>query len=293
MTVQAVRRPRRREPATSAVQEPVSAPSAAFAIGEIDQTIFNCPACSRPLALGARRCPGCGTRLVGGVALGKASLFVALGLVVGVLAGSTAGVVFGLSHPVASPLAYAATHPSAAPGTGTNGGGHPSSTGLNPSASAVAPTATAPAATAPATSVPPVTASAFGQALATNGRLADTRAALKAALKARSFDPSAVAQVLRSISADSIFGQQVAGHLSAWSGSGAVGARLERFYGAVHDAAAGGLVASVRNQAAYRSAATAMITLLDQLPTINAAVREIAASAGLDLPTASGVPTAP
>jgi hypothetical protein len=293
MTVQAVRRPRRRGPAATPAQEPVSAPSASFAIGEIDQTIFDCPACSRPLALGARRCPGCGTRLVRGVTLGKASLFVALGLIVGVLAGSAGGLIFSFSHAVAAPPAQAGTPPSAAPVTGTNGGGHPISSIAAPSATPAAPSATAPAATGPTVSVPPVTASAFGQALATNGRLADSRSALKAALKAAVFNPSAVAQVLRSISADSIFGQQVTGHLSAWSGSSAVGAQLDTFYGAVHGAAANGLVASVRNQAAYRSAATAMITLLDQLPTVDAAVRVVAASAGLDLPKASGTPIAP
>lgn len=263
----------------------MSAPPASFAIGEIDQTIFECPACSRPLALGTRRCPGCGTRLVRGVTLGNASLFVAVGLAVGVLAGSAGGLVLGLSQ-VASP-------PSSAPGTGTNGGGNPISTVVAPSASPAAPTATAPAPTSPTVSVPPVTASAFGQVLATNGRLAENRIALKAALRASAFDPTSVAQVLRSISADSIIGQQVAGHLSAWSGSSALGAQLETFYGDVHGAAADGLVASVRNQAAYRSAATAMVKLLDELPTIDAAVSAVAVSAGVDLPIASGEPTAP
>jgi hypothetical protein len=293
MTVQAVRRPRRRGPAASAAQDQMSAPSASFAIGEIDQTIFDCPACSRPLALGARRCPGCGTRLVRGVTLGKASLFVALGLVIGLLAGSAGGLLLGLSRAAVAPPAQAATPPSADPATGANASGHPISTVIAPSASPAAASATAPLATAPAVSVPPVTAAAFGQVLAMNGRLADSRTALKTALKAAAFDPTAVAQILRSISADSIFGQQVAGQVSAWSGSSAVGAQLETFYGAVHEAAAGGLVASVRNQAAYRSAASAMVTLLGELRTVDAAVREVAGSAGVDLPIASGAPTAP
>lgn len=266
----------------------MSAAPASFAIGEIDQTIFECPACSRPLALGTRRCPGCGTRLIRGVTLAKASGFVALGLVVGVLAGSAGGLVLGLSQAAAAPSGQAGTPPNAAPGAGTNGGGNPIPTVIAPSASPSAPTATAPVPTAPAVSVPPVTASAFGQVLSTNGRLADNRTALKAALKAAAFDPSTVAQILRSISADSIFGQQVAGHVSAWSGSSVVGTQLETFYGAVHEAAAAGLTASVRNQAAYRSAATAMVKLLDDLPTIDAAVRTVADSAGVDLPTTSG-----
>ena len=293
MTVEAVRRPRRRGAAPSPTGDPVSAPTAAFAIGEFDQTIFDCPACSRPLALGARRCPGCGTRLVRGVTLGKASLFIALGLVVGLLAGSAGGLVFGLSQAAVAAPRQAATPPSAAPVTGTNGGGHPISTVNVPSPSPGAPTATPIAATPVPVPVPPVTASAFGQVLATNGRLAENRAALKASLNAAVFDASSVAQSLRSISADSIFGQQVAGHLSEWPGSSAVGAQLERFYGAVHDAAAKGLVASVRNQAANRTAAKAMVKLLDELRAIDTAVRTVAGSAGLDLPVASGQPRAP
>jgi hypothetical protein len=292
MTVEVVRRPRRRGPSASPTLDPRSASPASFAIGEIDQTIFDCPACSRPLALGSRRCPGCGTRLVRGVALGKASGFVAVGLALGMLAGSAGGIALGLSQAAVAPPAQAATPPSPAPLTGANGGGKPISTVIAPSASPAAPTASASPATTPA-AVPPVTASAFSQVLGTNGRLAANRAALKAALKAAAFDPSTVAQVLRSISADSIFGEQVAGHLTAWSGSSAVGAQLETFYGAVHEAAAAGLVASVRNQAAYRAAATAMVKLLDQLAAIDAAVRSAAGSVGIDLPTASGESTAP
>ena len=48
-------------------REPSSRLPASIAIGEIDQTIFDCPSCSRPLALGDRRCPGCRTRLLHGV----------------------------------------------------------------------------------------------------------------------------------------------------------------------------------------------------------------------------------
>jgi hypothetical protein len=79
MTVNAARRPRRRsvKPASEPVQ---TAPVGSFAIGEINQTVFDCPTCSRPLALGTRRCPGCRTRLVLGVPMSKAMIFATAGL---------------------------------------------------------------------------------------------------------------------------------------------------------------------------------------------------------------------
>ena len=91
MTVDAARRTRRRASAKSATPEPTIAPPASIAIGEFDQTIFECPSCARPLALGARRCPGCGTRLLAGVTLGKASGFMAAGLAAGLLLGAGGG----------------------------------------------------------------------------------------------------------------------------------------------------------------------------------------------------------
>jgi len=277
MTVDAARRTRRRAPATKTAPEPRIAPPTSLAIGELDQTIFECPSCSRPLALGARRCPGCRTRLVAGVTLAKASGFVAVGLAIGMLAGAGGGLVFGFSHGSVAPAPVGAASASGQNGGGTNGGGVVTVT---------APTAT-PAPTPTATiAIPAVTASALTQVIATNGRLAADRAALKAALAARAFDPSAVAQTLRAISAESIFGEQLAGHLSGWSGSSAVGGQLATFYRGVHDAAANGLLSSVRNQAAYRSAATAMIRLLDGLSTLDDDVRAVADAAGVDLAAA-------
>jgi hypothetical protein len=284
MTVDAARRPRRRTTSAKADPEPTIAPPASIVIGELEQTIFECPSCSRPLALGARRCPGCGTHLIRGVTITKASGFVAVGLAVGLLSGFGGAVVLGLSHAPVAPAA-AGGLPSAPPVAGTNGGSG-SSRPAAPTATPASPTSTAP------TGIPPVTGSALTQVIGTNDRLAADRTALKAALAASSFDPSEVAQILRTISADSIFGQQVAGRLAGWSGSSAVGSQLATFYGSVHAAAAEGLVASVRNGAAYRTAARTMVRLLDDLPAIDAAVREVAASAGLDL-GASRPSTAP
>ena len=282
MTVDAVRRPRRRTSAASAAPESTIAPPTTIAIGEIDQTIFECPSCSRPLALGARRCPGCRTRLVAGVTLGKASSFVAIGLAVGLLAGTGGGIVFGLSHPAVPAPATIANAPGGAPATGSNGAG-------------AGPTATTPAATAtptptalPHTSgIPPLARSALIQAVATNGRLAMAKVELRSALAAPAFDPSAVAQILRGVSADSLYGQQLADHVAAWSGAGDLATTLSTFYATTHEAASTGLLASVRNPSAYRAAATAMIKHLDELSALDAAMRSAAQSAGLDLPPAS------
>ena len=55
--------------------------------GEIGQTLFACPACGRPLAIGVRRCPSCSSRLVMGVRAGRVAMFVTIGLIVGVAFG--------------------------------------------------------------------------------------------------------------------------------------------------------------------------------------------------------------
>ena len=172
----------------------------------------------------------------------------------------------------------AAAAASAAPLTGSNGTGT-RTTAPGPTATATpSPTGTGSA------GIPLATRTALVQVVGMNGRLATAEAGLRAALAAPTFDSSAVAQILRSLSADSVFRQQLADRIAAWSGSSAVGARLATFYGSIHDAAANGLLASVQNRAAYRAAATAMIKLLDGLPAVDAAVRTAADSAGVDLP---------
>ena len=292
MTVDAARRPRRRAAALNAGPDSdlTFGPTASIAIGEINQTVFDCPSCARPLALGARRCPGCRTRLINGVSLAKASPFIATGLAVGLLVGAAGGLLFGMSRAAIAAPAPRAAAPSTAALTGSNG----SATGTT--APAVSPSSTT-ASTGPsstgAPAIPPMVRSSLVQVVVTNGRLATAETGLRAALGARVFDVSAVAQILRSVSADSVFGQQLAERVAGWSGSSAVGGQLATFYAAIHETAANGLVASVQNRAAYRAAANAMVKLLDGMTVIEAAVRASAGSAGIDLPVASGAPTEP
>jgi hypothetical protein len=285
MTVDAARRTRRRAPKVSPAPEPMFVPPSTIAIGEIDQTIFECPSCSRPLALGARRCPGCRTRLIAGVTLRKASSFVAAGLAVGLLAGMGGGIVFGFSHAPASAPAAAVGAPGGTTATSNPAGG----------AATTAPTATATPTSTPSSDpgIPPLARSALTQAVATNDRLATAKAALRAALAASAFDASSVAQVLRGVSADSLYGEQLAGYVATWSGAGDVGATLSTFYSTTHELAANGLVASVRNTSAYRAAATAMIKQLGELPAVDATMRSAAQSAGFELPAALGPTIAP
>jgi hypothetical protein len=277
MTVDAARRTRRRASAKSAAPEPTIAPPPSIAIGEFDQTIFECPSCARPLPLGARRCPGCGTRLIAGVTLGKASGFIAAGLAVGLLLGAGGG--FLLSARQAAAVAPASAAASAPPLSGSSGTG---TAAPSPTATATAgPTATASTGSA---GIPLATRTALVQVVGMNDRLATANAGLRAALAAPTFDSSEVAQILRSVLADSVFRQQIADRIAAWPGSSAVGARLATFYGSIHDTAANGLLASVQNRAAYRAAAIAMTKLLAGLPAVDTALRAAAESAGVDLP---------
>ena len=259
------------------------APGSSLSIGEIDQTVFDCPSCARPLALGTHRCPGCGTHLVRGVTLSKASVFVAAGLAIGLLVGGGAGFLFGGGAGAAAAPIVAADPSSSPAGSGAARSAAPGAS-ATPTATVVDPSSTPPP---PPSDIPPVTRSALVQVAATNDRLAASGAELRAVLAARPFDASAVAQVLRSISADSVFAEQLAGRVAAWPASAELGAGLSAFYDAVHETAASGLVASVQNAAAYRSAATKMLDLLDGMAAIDAALQAVADSAGVALPAAT------
>ncbi len=253
-----------------------------MAIGEIDQTIFECPSCSRPLALGVRRCPGCRARLVRGVTLGKASGFAAMGLAVGLLVGVGGSAAFGLTR-AGNHGSSAAPAASSGPLSSVAAGSSPMPAASRALTASTRPTSVA---TDPA-GIPPLASTALVQVVGTNGRLTAGGADLRAALAARVFDASEVAQVLRTISAESVFSVQVAQHVANWSGSADIGAQLTAFYDSVHVTAANGLVASVRNDAAYRAAANAMLKLFDGMPALDAAVRSTAAAAGVALPPAS------
>jgi hypothetical protein len=264
MTVHVARRNRRRTP-----ELPPELPlTESIAIGEINQTVFDCPSCARPLVLGTRRCPSCGTRLVLGVATSKAAVLGGLGLAIGLLAGGTIGFTVGFSRVVpAAPAAIVAPSGAPAPGGAVT-------------AASPKPTA-APAATTSSVQVPAISRSALFQSLSVNRRLRADAVALQASLDARAFDASVVAQTLRAISGESVFGQQLAGRLGAWSAAAPLPHDLATFYNAVHQVAIEGLVASVRDEAAYRSAALEMLRVLDGLPALDAEAQSVATRIGI------------
>ena len=281
MTVNAARRPRRR--AAEPVPEPIVAPAESIAIGEIDQTVFDCPKCGRPLAMGARRCPGCRTRLVMGVPMSKASVIGGGGLLVGLLFGASAGVAIGFaSRSAVAPPAPPVVIPSTAP---IGGGGGTLATPVPipsvPSGGGGGSTGSG---------MPAVSRSALTQAITVNEHLHGAAASLSAAINARSFDASEVAQTLRAISAETVYAQQLAVAVAGWSGSAEAGGRLSAAYAEIHDAAAEALIASVRNEAAYRGAAKSMVALLAQVRSVDAELRDLAAANGVALPGASAAP---
>jgi hypothetical protein len=267
MTVHVARRRNRRRTPELPPELPITE---SIAIGEINQTVFDCPSCARPLVLGTRRCPSCGTHLILGVATSKASILAGLGLAVGLLAGGVIG--FTVSRVVASgPALAAAVPPSTAPAVAGGGAVSTANPTVTPS-------------TAPSVGqVPTISRSALFQAISVNKRLATGATALQASLDARTFDPALVAQTLRAISGDSVFGQQLAGRLGDWPGYASLGKDLTTFYDTVHTTAIEGLVASVRDAEAYRSAAKSMLEALKGLAAVDADAHSVAVRIGLDL----------
>jgi hypothetical protein len=271
MTVNAVRRGRRRAPEVR--PDPIVTPNESLAIGEINQTVFDCPNCARPIAIGVRRCPGCGTHLVLGIPLAKAAVFASVGLALGIAFGGAVGYSLSLSRGPGSIGPAVAVQPSAPPASGSS---------TTPTSSPTsAPTSTA----GSTTDMPPISRSALAQALSVNGRLGAGASALRSSLNARDFDASTVAQTLRSLSADSVFGQQLAGRLMNWPGSATLGQNLATLYDSVHQTSTEWLVASVRDETAYREAAAAMLDVLKGLTALDAEANALAAQVGLPAPS--------
>jgi len=279
MTVNAAPRPRRRS--VKSAPEPVAlTPVESYAIGEINQTVFDCPTCSRPLALGTRRCPGCRTRLILGVPMSKASTFATAGLAVGIVLGAAGGLVFAATRIVPAPVGVAA--PSAAPVAAATVG----TVGL-PSAPAAASAPAPSVATGTAGAMPAIARSALVQAISVDEQLRGAADALRTALATSPFDASQVAEILRSISADAVYGADLADRVSAWPDSAGIAGDLSQAYGTIHDAATETLVASVRNTTAYRDGARSMVVLLAGIRAVDARARELAAEQNVVLPEAS------
>jgi hypothetical protein len=252
-------------------------------IGEIGQTLFGCPACGRPLAIGVRRCPSCSARLVMGVRAGRAAMFVTIGLILGVAFGGGLAAALTLIRQPDHDAQVARTAAAAALAGAAQAQAQAAASAIPHATPAITP-GNVSGGTGSSVTIPANSASALTQALILNARLSDTTAALRTALAAPKFDAQDVSQLLREASANSVIGLQLAESLNAWSGGTAVGGRMATFYGAIQATAAEGLGASIRNDPAYRRAAVAMVALLAGMGPIDNEAQRLAATAGMNLP---------
>jgi hypothetical protein len=235
-------------------------------IGDEDSEIFNCPSCGRPLAVGARRCPGCRARLVLGVQLKRAVLFM--------LAGTALGIVLTTAF-VAASIALGRPAEAAAGPTPL-----PAATAEPPAVSAPPLPTVAP----PLPAIPTAAVAALERTAEMNARLAGHIPALTAALAEPSLDTFDVASILRTMTADAAYAAGAAERLGAWDDAADVSAGLGSVYAQVRATALEALSKSLASENAYRTAATRMLVVLAGLAPLDAASRDLAAEAGVELP---------
>ncbi len=253
------------------------------AIDEADEAVFSCPACARPLVFGASRCPGCRTRLVMGIQLGRASLFLTLGVALGSLVGGglVAFYVQDRLDMVVRPVA-ANVIPNSAP-------------------TDAAPLASAPTVpTVPVSAIPGAAIASLGQTALVNARLADAAGQLSQALASEPIDTAVVASALRAITTNATSALSVTSRLGTWPAAADLADDMRTFYADARSVARTGLGASLANEPAYREAARSMLAVLGSLGTLDAESRLLAEVAGVtlppvDLPTATDAagPTGP
>ena len=239
----------------------------AYPIGATDSNIFLCPRCTRPLAVGVSRCPGCRTRLVAGVPLLKASGFIGMGLAVGITLGvGMLGALALLAGPtVATVQPPAAVVPSLAPGQ--TAGPVPVDT-----------------------TVPRAATSALRQSTLVNQRLLADADRLRRRMASTGSGAAEIAPLLRSLAWTSGFAGGVASDVATWSDGIGVAKSLASFYASIGRVADQGLSASITNKTAYRDAGRRMLLVLDRLKDLDKASRALAATANVDLPPLIATP---
>jgi hypothetical protein len=232
-------------------------------IGEADANIFNCPSCARPLGVGVRRCPGCATRLIGGIKATRAVSLVSIGMLVGILVGGSLMAVVSAGARVTQGAA-AVPQPSSA------------------SASQLPVASAAPPIVDPG--VPKSALSALRQSVTLNQRVLVDADRLRAALGASSPTGHAIAPIMRNLASTVDFGRGVAVGVAVWDDGAAVSASLVKLYDKIGTIAESGLSASIGNSKAYVTSATKMLKAVAGVTAIDAASRKLALSAGVELP---------
>ena len=233
-------------------------------VGEPDAHVFNCPKCARPLSDGTPRCPGCGTRLIMGVVFRRASILIGFGFAVGAFLG---GVIMSvvITTLIAVPGPGVATVPTT-PGS--------------PSASQAAASAKPSAVAVP---IPAVALSSLRQMSLLDARIVDDASSLAGAMKAKK---SAVdlALVIRSVASDATIGSDLVTQVGTWDEAYEFASNRRAFYDSLLAIARDGLGKSLSDKKAYQSTAKKMLTVLRRLPALDAASRELADTAKVNLP---------
>lgn len=257
--------------AINALRRVPNAAEGSISIGDPDGAIFLCVGCARPVASGSRRCPGCGARFVLDVPVRRASALAAAGLAAGLVVG---GGSVGLAAVASAPAQPAAVTPSAAPAS-------------VPTAAPI-PRAPAGGSGSSIAGIPPAAVAALRGTTSINARMAELVAPLSAELAADTVDASNVARALRRVALEVGAAETLVPALGTWADADVYAGELETFYVTLADRVREGLSASLRNEAAYRSAATDVLALLTQLAAFEASARSLAAAA--DIPASSATP---
>ncbi len=235
-----------------------------IAIGEADAHVFNCPTCSRPLNDGTPKCPGCGTRLIMGVAVRRAMTLIGFGAIVGLFVGGmiTSVAIKSLVDPAATAVF------------------DPADGGTVPVATAAAGPSTIPVPSA--IPVSPAALTALRQTALLDARIADDASSL--ARLASGGSANDIAKVLRTLSADAAIGADIAPRLAAWPEAQTLSGDRAAFYGAISTSAHSSLGDSISDTKAYRANAKSMLKVLQQLGPLDAASRTLASVAEVELP---------
>ena len=117
-----------------------------------------------------------------------------------------------------------------------------------------------------------------------NARIAAGIPVLQAALAEASVDTAVVAEVFRSMTADAAYAAGAAQRLGRWDDAAYVSTGLSALYGDVRTTALEGLAKSLGSEVAYRAAAEKMLAVLAGLAPLDAASRDLAEVAGIELP---------
>jgi hypothetical protein len=229
-----------------------------LAIGEHDREIFNCPTCQRPLATGASRCPGCGTRLLMGVQARKATTMLATGAVAGAIVGGLIVALILLAMRPATTVGGPLVDP-------VTGSPIPTNAPVQPKP------------------VPRAASNALIRTTGLNARMAQQVPGLAAAVKPAKPNSSEVARLLRTVNSDAGLAANAVPALAAWPEGKLLAVQLEQFYSEVRHTAASALDVTLNNSAAYRRNGQRMVALLGKIDTLQDAARTLAEAHGINL----------